>query len=278
MFGKDTTPSSPDNAGRTRAVVKLEAALRESRRLQRLLTDPLLVAVRAERLRVSVTGCLWFFLACGLGFTAAGVQAFLADGYTVADPQWWAAWLVEPCFAGILITVLRWEANILAWGSEVAARVVGRLKGLLMFATLVMNVVPTLWPPGGHPVNPGNVFVHLIIPVIVYLIAEVIPEVQRTCTHVKQTAAAMTSPEIPEDSGPAVTAAVPGATAPARVPRVKLPPAVLTQIRNALDIARRQDRVPTVEDITRVVSLPDITARQLLADLTRPMNGHTAPD
>ncbi|GAB3901524.1 hypothetical protein ACFQ1S_09670 [Kibdelosporangium lantanae] len=278
MSGKDKPKSAPDVPGATKAVRKLGDELAEARQLHRLLVDPLLNTVRAERLRVSVTRSLWFFLACGLGFTTAGVQAFLADGYTTADPQWWAAWLVEPAFAGILITLLRWEAEMLARRLEVTAAVVRKLKRLLLFSTLVMNVIPTVRPPDGHSFNLGNLFVHIVIPLIVFFLAEVMPVVQEMCTRAKDTATVPAAPDVDLDQQTDEPPAdiVRPAVAPV-VPSVKLPPTVMTQVRTTLDSVRSEGRTPNVADIAKVVALPDNLARQLLADLT-PVNGHTVPN
>jgi hypothetical protein len=73
-------------------------------------------AVRVDRFRTSVTRCMWAFLAAGLGFTTTGVHDFLAGHLGPADPMWWGAWLVEPALAGILITLLRWEAEMISRG------------------------------------------------------------------------------------------------------------------------------------------------------------------
>ena len=49
-----------------------------------------------------------------------------------ADPVWWGAWLVEPALAGILITLLVFEAEILSRGLAVNHQSVGRLKRVLV--------------------------------------------------------------------------------------------------------------------------------------------------
>ncbi|MBY8853665.1 hypothetical protein K7G98_37715, partial [Saccharothrix sp. MB29] len=104
-----------------------------------LSADPLLSAVTAERFRVSVTRTMWFFLAIGLGFTTTGVHDFLAGGLPLSDPLWWGAWLVEPALAGILINLLRWEAQMIAAGIDVDSRWVTGLKWVLLGATLITN-------------------------------------------------------------------------------------------------------------------------------------------
>ncbi|MCG8919244.1 hypothetical protein L6E12_26060 [Actinokineospora sp. PR83] len=275
MSGKEGTE---EGNGITRAVRKLGDDLAEARQMAPLMADPLLNAIRVERLRVSITRSLWFFLCCGLGYTTAGVQAFLANGRTPADPAWWAAWLVEPAFAGILVTLLRWEAEMLARGLHVTARAATTLKRILLGATLFMNVYPTIRPPEGERFSLGAAFVHLVIPLVVFFLAEVMPVVQQLCTQAK-TAPGFTVPAPVDDhqaqqeplrTSPA-TLPEPArpTTAPTSTPttRPKLPPVVLAQVRAEVDAARAAGRTPTVADVTRVVDLPVTTAALVLADL-----------
>ncbi|MDQ3406189.1 MAG: DUF2637 domain-containing protein [Actinomycetota bacterium] len=63
----------------------------------------------------------------------------------------------------------------------------------------------------------------------------------------------------------------------ARVPRVKLPPAIVEKITTAISTARAQGREPTPADITAVVKLPDALIAQVLAEHATPVNGHTIP-
>ncbi|WP_156755002.1 hypothetical protein [Actinokineospora pegani] len=267
--------------GNTAAVRRLGHDLAEARRLAPLMADPLLNAIRVERLRASITRWLWMFLVCGLGYTTPGVQEFLAVGRTMADPTWWAAWLVEPAFGGILVTLLRWEAEMLARGVEITARAATILKRTLLTATLFMNVYPTIHRPEGEPFSLGSMFVHAVIPLIVFFLAEVMPVVQQTCAAAKHPPAApapavdpvvevgiddtpAASTEPPAPAPPLIEAAPPPSpTTP--VPR--LPPAVLATIRQRLAAARAEGRAPTTADVTGVVDLPADTAARLLADL-----------
>ncbi|MBY8853314.1 hypothetical protein K7G98_35810, partial [Saccharothrix sp. MB29] len=139
----------------------------ESHQLHDLTSDPLLHAVRLERFRVSVTRSMWFFLALGLGFTTTGVHEFLAGHLSPTDALWWGAWLVEPALAGILVTLLRWEAEMLSQGQAVDAAPVVWLKRLLLGATLVTNVWSSLRPPSGR-VEYGVVFLHVVVPLVVF--------------------------------------------------------------------------------------------------------------
>ncbi|MFD7657894.1 hypothetical protein ACFV4N_28310 [Actinosynnema sp. NPDC059797] len=176
----------PDRSG-TRAVRRLRHKLAEAHDVHALSADPLLGAVTAERFRVSVTRTMWFFLAVGLGFTTTGVHDFLAGTLPVTDPLWWGAWLVEPALAGILINLLRWEAQMIAAGIEINSRWVGGLKWVLLAATLITNVWSALTPSTG-PIKSGNVFLHLLIPLVVFLLAEVMPVMQARCITARDNA------------------------------------------------------------------------------------------
>ncbi|GGU29086.1 hypothetical protein [Lentzea flava] len=195
----------------TRAVRRLRHQLDEAHDVHALTGDPLLAVVNADRLRVSISRSLWWFLAIGLGFTTTGVHDFLAGRLTLTDPLWWGAWLVEPALAGILITVLRWESEMLARGQRVDDGPVVKLKRLLLAATLITNVWSAVSPSKG-PVSAGNVFLHVVIPVVVFLLAEVMPIVQQRCVAVRDVAlrdaARREAPRaMPAESAPAPSAA-----------------------------------------------------------------------
>ncbi|WP_461144906.1 hypothetical protein [Salinifilum aidingensis] len=165
--------------GRTRRVQALEYDIAESRRLRPLLADPDHVAVVMQRhARRTLTG-LWIFLCLGLVFTTTGVQRFLAGDTAPGDPLWWAAWCVEPMFAGLLVTLLNFEAVILSHGVPPDHAWWARLKHTLLASTLAMNVIPQFAPLlGGGAFNLGSLAVHAIVPIIVYGVAEVIPVIQ----------------------------------------------------------------------------------------------------
>lgn len=189
----------PDNTG-TRTVRRLRHKLAEAHHVHALSADPLLGAVTAERFRVSVTRAMWFFLAIGLGFTTTGVHDFLAGTLPVTDPLWWGAWLVEPALAGILINLLRWEAQMIAAGIDIDSRWVTGLKWVLLAATLITNVWSALTPSAG-PIKSGNVFLHLLIPLVVFLLAEVMPVMQARCITARDNALNAAPP--PEQTAPA---------------------------------------------------------------------------
>lgn len=233
-FRRTKPETTVDGRPATRAVRRLRHKLDEAHDVHALSADPLLGAVTAERFRVSVTRTMWLFLAIGLGFTTTGVHDFLAGTLPITDPLWWGAWLVEPALAGILINLLRWEAQMLAAGIAIASRWTTALKWVLLAATLVTNVWSALTPAKG-PIKAGNVFLHLLIPLVVFLLAEVMPVMQARCITVRDNAlrlvAQPTAPATPERPGKPAAEPVPvpadrsaaSPAAPARLSTLRLP-------------------------------------------------------
>ncbi|RUL91143.1 hypothetical protein [Verrucosispora sp. FIM060022] len=205
-----------------RPVRKLSKRLDVARQLHDLEQDAALDIVDIERLRVSVTRSLWLFLAVGSVFTTTGVQDFLAGHLTPADPVWWGCWGVEPCLVGILITILRWEAAMIARGIDIDSRAVDWLKRFLLGSTLVMNVVPALWPREGG-ISAGMLAAHIMVPVLVFFLAEVMPIVQARCTQARR-AITLDKPDAsvtaPVDPVPAAPAETPVPVAPVKAPAV----------------------------------------------------------
>lgn len=265
MSGK-SKPHHDKEPTETRSVRKLRARLDESHQLHALTTDPLLNAVRADRFRISVTRSMWLFLAVGLGFTTTGVQAFLAGHLTPAAVLWWGAWLVEPALAGILITLLRWEAEMLSAGLDVDHHAVKNLKRLLLAATLITNVWSSVRPATG-PMNAGNVFLHVVIPAVVYLIAEVMPVITHRCNQARDNAlaalhhlpAATPAPDLKP-----VDAANP---TPLVVTSLRLPGPMLAALDAKVTDVRAQGRALTTQDVQDATRVPADFAARILADL-----------
>ncbi|MEV6604888.1 hypothetical protein [Kutzneria sp. NPDC051319] len=286
-----TEQSTPDETDRVR---KLRAELHEAHDLHALSEDPLRHIVALERLRVSVTRSMWWGLAAGLGFTTVGVHDFLAGDKPISDPMWWGCWLVEPALAALLITLLRWESEMLSRGVAIPT---GRpdkttgpvqwLKRVLLGSTLVMNVVPTLWPRAGsgEQVTPGSVFVHIVIPIVVFLVAEVMPLIQTGFTKAKErhtpkaaagvTAAVVresnprlpqttTSPAIEPVSATTPAPARPAVAAAATPSRSAIPDAMRTKL---VDLRADLGRSLTPEDIRSALRVPEGYAAQLAASL-----------
>ena len=276
-----------DSDGRTRRVRKLGDRISEARRLRGLIRDPDLQAVEMERNGRRTLAGLWFFLALGLVFTTTGVQQFLAGRPTTADPLWWAAWTVEPMFAGLLIVLLNFEAVILAHGVSPDHQWWSRLKRVLLTSTLLMNVIPQVLPllrGRWAEFNAGSAVVHAITPVIVYGIAEVIPVIQARQRQVILAAYAATDPPAPEQPEPPdnVTAEPP-APAPPAAPPVPTPPQVgkslnlpadmVAEIKQAYSEAAEQGRELTATDVRKTLRVPEPVAEQILTEL-KTNNGH----
>jgi hypothetical protein len=245
-----------DDQGETRTVQKLRARLAESHQLHDLTSDPLLHAVRLERFRVSVTRSMWFFLALGLGFTTTGVHEFLAGHLTPVAALWWGAWLVEPALAGILVTLLRWEAEMLTNGQAVDAAPVVWLKRLLLGATLITNVWSSLRPPSGH-VEYGVVFLHVVVPLVVFLLAEVMPVIQHRCNAARD--------RVMATAAPMPTTATTALNAPRTA--LKLPAHLQAVLGTKAAEVREQGRVITPADVQAAVNVPDAFAAQLADQL-----------
>ncbi|PKW14987.1 hypothetical protein [Saccharopolyspora spinosa] len=236
------------------------------------MRDPDLQAVEMERQTRRTLIGLWFFLSLGLVFTTAGVQKFLAGDATRTDPLWWAAWTVEPMFAGLLIVILNFEAVILSYGLDPDHEWWYRLKKVLLASTLAMNVIPQITPllrGRWQEFNLGSAAVHAIIRVIVYGIAEVIPVIQAKRREIMlliyETADHADDTEEPEP--------VPAPVMPAirRAPR--LPAPILQKVKDARSQALANGREFTAADIQRVAKLSADIAEQVAAEFTT-HNGH----
>jgi len=271
-----STSKSADDTRQTYRVRRLRARLTEATELHALSANPLLTVVTLERMRRSIARCMWGFLSLGLGFTTTGVQDFLAGDRSVGDPVWWGSWAVEPALAGILITLLRWEAEMYARGVTADHRPAHWLKRVLLGSTLVMNVSPTLWPRTSATVSPGMVFVHVVIPVVVFLVAEVMPvihaafaEAIRRATPQPTTGHTRASVAAPAVAAPATP--VKGAPSGHATP-LTVPPAMvdtLTALRRELAASGR-DLTPA--DVQRALRVPADYAARITADLA--LNGH----
>ncbi|MCX2732009.1 hypothetical protein OOZ19_17350 [Saccharopolyspora sp. NFXS83] len=268
--------TTDQNSGNTRRVERLGARIAESKRLRPLSLDPDLIAVAMERTRRRTVAGLWFFLALGLSFTTTGVQAFLAGDATSDDPVWWAAWTVEPMFAGLLILLLNFEAVILAHGVEPGHHWWTRIKRVLLGTTLFMNVIPQLDPARFQL---GSLAVHLIIPVVVYGLAEVIPVIQaRSRQVVMQGYADAAEHDSPAETRevvaqPAPAPATQEAPMPTAVPAEpvkrgpRLPAHVVDALKRARDQAAEEGRGFAPVDVQQVVKVPDAMAAAIHADL-----------
>ncbi|ASO21546.1 hypothetical protein AHOG_19620 [Actinoalloteichus hoggarensis] len=277
--------------GVTKTVIRLRHRQAESRNLRTLADDPDVVAARLERTRRRITAGMWWFLAAGLVFTTAGVHEFIAGDREITDPLWWAAWFVEPMVAGILILLLNWESEILSRGIEPDSDQTTNLKRFLLFCTFFMNVYPPLF--GGDGIDFGMLFIKGMVPVIVFLLAEAMPVVQRRMRQAISDCYATARMHTPEpDPNPAptpepvveeetVTPVPPEDPVPhpvsidvgAAVRGLRLPDSVIPALQTAADAAAAESRPVTVEDIRTAVRVPVPIAERITAAL-HPVNGH----
>ncbi|MEH1012465.1 hypothetical protein V6U90_04980 [Micromonospora sp. CPCC 206060] len=275
-----------------RPVRKLAKRLDVARQLHDLEQDAALDIVDIERLRVSVTRSLWLFLAIGSVFTTTGVQDFLAGHLTPADPVWWGCWGVEPCLVGILITVLRWEAAMIAREIDIDSRAVDWLKRFLLGSTLVMNVVPALFPREGG-ISAGMLAAHIMVPVLVFFLAEVMPIVQARCTQARRAVTLPASTPAPKPApvpyaAPMVVAvpqkstgfAEPSTPVPAPTP-VEVPASVPVEVPPSVPVRRVEEAPESDPAAVEPPALPldglgippgmQAQIRRLVADLDRPV-------
>jgi hypothetical protein len=267
------------DAGVTKRVVGLRRKKAESAQLRGLVDDPDMIAVRIEAQRRTITRGMWFFLALGLAFTTAGVQDFLAGHLHISDPLWWAAWLAEPMFAGILIVLLSFESEILHRGIPMDEVWVTRLKRTLLGSTLFMNVWPSLSPVWQHeePFEFGNFAIHLVIPLVVFMVAEVMPVIQQKMNEAiaqgyRAASRSAEKPAIPATaSRPAAAAARPSALATAS--RLRLPDSIVTAVKAKAAEVAQDGRALTIDDVRATVRVSTDMAEQIVKEVTA-NNGH----
>jgi hypothetical protein len=269
---KNGTSATDMEAGLTKKVLGLQRKKAESARLLTLANDPDLNAYRIERQRRIITRGMWIFLVLGLGFTTTGVHEFVAAGRTTDDPVWWAAWLVEPMAAGLLVFLLTFESEVIARGIELNNRWVTRLKRTLLTATMFMNTWPELIKIRGGGFDLGMVFVHALVPVVVFLVAEVMPVIQR---HMRTALLAAAQPLAPVQVEPraVTTHGTPVNAQPKTLEALRLPPAMRKAIEDKASEIHESGRAITREDVQQLVRVPDDMATQILTAL-RPTNGH----
>ncbi|MCS7476385.1 hypothetical protein ACFFQW_04425 [Umezawaea endophytica] len=259
------------SAGVTKRVVDLRRKKAESSQLRGLVDDPDMLAVRIEGQRRTITRGMWFFLTLGLGFTTAGVQDFLAGHRPITDPLWWAAWLAEPMLAGILIMLLVFESEVLSHGLAVDDVWVRRLKRTLLTSTLFMNVWPALAPiwGTGKAFEFGNLAIHLIVPLVVFMVAEVMPVIQQRMNEaiLKAYRAAKTTPPRPELAPATPPPALVTAT------RLKLPESLTSAIKAKAAEVASEGRTLTVDDVRATVRVSADMAEQIVREV-HTNNGH----
>ena len=285
-------PKDNEEAEEARKVTKLRKKVGQARQVHAIADDPYLKVVELDRFRASITGSLWFFLAVGLAYTTVGVHDFIAEGLTITDPMWWGAWAVEPALAGMLITVLRWEAAMLIRRIRIESGWVSLTKWGLLASTLIMNVLSAL---GGTAVE---IVLHVAFPALVFCLAEVMPvvqdrfgqaranvlaEIERVNTEAheaEQRQAADSSPltvadlqaELEEHGSapapvsptlPPVASMPAEMTPPANAPKPKLPAPMMALLEAKAAELAGAGKTITTADVQTVIKLPPPMAEQV---------------
>jgi hypothetical protein len=145
---------------------------------------------------------------------------------------------------------------------------VNRLKRLLLAATLITNIWSALAPADGN-ISAGTVFLYVVIPLVVYLIAEVMPVITTHCVAIRETAlAAIPSTNTPRPAAHPRPVNTPAADIPTTAVLSSSPrPGIRTGLPPALE-QRLEDKQtelgrPLVADEIRTVLKvsPDYAAR-----------------
>jgi hypothetical protein len=207
----DARPVPMSQAQRLAAEAAAAAELRAYR------TDPDVVALRVEHIRIQVDWLMWVGIVLGLCFTMTNVQQFAAAGARVESLAWWSAWLLDPMVSLVLLAVLRAEQVTTRY--QVSTGVWPRVaKWALLSATYVMNTWVS-WAAG----SASGVVLHTVAPLVVVLAAEAVTDLQyalsecvqrahtTATTRADQTAGALPDPAMVNTAppaGPALTGGV----------------------------------------------------------------------
>ncbi|OLM28268.1 hypothetical protein Ae717Ps2_6607c [Pseudonocardia sp. Ae717_Ps2] len=176
-------PAPVSGAARRLAVEAAEAA-----QVRALSTDPDVVALRIERVRVQVDRLAWSGIVLGLAFTMTNVQAFAAAGQPAWSPTWIAAWALDPMVSLVLIAVLRAEQVTARW-QVTPGPWVRRARWTTLAATYVMNTW-SAWAAG----IPSQVVLHSVPPLVVFVAAEAVTGLREALTLAVLAAAAAGTP------------------------------------------------------------------------------------
>lgn len=147
---------------------RLAAEAARAARVRALSTDPDVIALRVERVRVQVDRLMWSGIVLGLGFTMTNVQAFAAGGAPPWSTPWVAAWALDPMVSLVLIAVLRAEQVTARWQVRTGPWV-RRARWGTLAATYIMNTW-SAWADG----IPSQVVLHSVPPLVVFAAAEAV--------------------------------------------------------------------------------------------------------
>jgi hypothetical protein len=193
----DARPVPMSQAQRLAAEAAAAAELRAYR------TDPDVVALRVEHIRIQVDWLMWVGIVLGLCFTMTNVQQFAAAGARVESLAWWSAWLLDPMVSLVLLAVLRAEQVTTRY--QVSTGVWPRVaKWALLSATYVMNTWVS-WAAG----SASGVVLHTVAPLVVVLAAEAVTDLQYALSECVQRAHT-TARHVQQRSEPVTRAAVNG--------------------------------------------------------------------
>lgn len=150
---------------------RLAAKAAEAAEVRTWQTHPDVVALRVERTRTLVDRLIWGGIIVGLLFTASNVQAFVADttNAVFGSLGWWAAWLVDPTIAAVLLGILIAERRV-APGQIKLDRIARVAKWVLLGMTYGANT----WQAWADR-SPAGIMLHSFPPLVVFLAAEVVP-------------------------------------------------------------------------------------------------------
>lgn len=156
---------------------ELASEARDAAEVRALLTQPAVVALRAEQVRRVVDLLFAVAVVLGLLFTMATVQQFAADGEPMFSLAWWTAWLLDPMFSLALIGVLiaeivtaRYQVDLGFWPAA--------SKWFFLGAVLVMNTWAAV-----AAVHPAQIALHAAPVGLVFVVAQVAPAIRNKLTE-----------------------------------------------------------------------------------------------
>lgn len=178
--------------------------------------------------------------------------------------------------AGILILLLSFESEILHRNVSVNSYWVQRLKRTLLSATLFMNVWPTLtavWGKDEH-FNFGSFVIHLIVPLVVFMVAEVMPVIHQRMNQaiVNVLRAAVTAQPI-ENKHPSATLNLEANDAEhstaiePTVESIRLPDSIREALKAKASRLATEGRSITADDVLDVVRLPADMAQRIAVEI-----------
>lgn len=168
------------NAPVSRKANRLLARARDAAAVRGYHTHPDVAALEIERAQRTMSRLLWVALMGGLAYTMVNVQQFAAAGEPVGSPMWMVAWVLDPIVSLVLIGVLRGEQVMARYQISLKpgqANWIRRAKWMCLAATYVMNT----WSSWAA-LDAAGVVLHSVPPAIVFVAAEVLPQLRSGMT------------------------------------------------------------------------------------------------